>query len=63
MLQNNENKNREQLKQNENNDKRFDTAVRIIINGVHAELNVQSSRQNQISSGEVCCPPHQNNSK
>ena len=49
--------------QNENNDKRFDTAVRIIINGVHAELNVQSSRQNQISSGEVCCPPHQNNSK
>ena len=30
--------------QNENNDMRFDTAVRIIINGVRAELNAQSSK-------------------
>ncbi len=30
--------------QNENNDIRFDTAVRIIINGVRAELNAQSSK-------------------
>jgi hypothetical protein len=32
--------------QNENNDIRFDTAVRIIINGVRAELNAQSSKLN-----------------
>ena len=32
--------------QNENNDMRFDTAVRIIINGVCAELNAQSSKLN-----------------
>jgi len=32
--------------QDVNNDIRFDTAVRIIINGVRAELNVQSSKSN-----------------
>jgi TetR/AcrR family tetracycline transcriptional repressor len=32
--------------QNENDDLRFDTAVRLIINGVRAELNAQSSGHN-----------------
>jgi TetR/AcrR family transcriptional regulator, tetracycline repressor protein len=32
--------------QNENNDMHFDTAVRMIINGVRAELNAQSSKLN-----------------
>jgi TetR/AcrR family tetracycline transcriptional repressor len=31
---------------NENNDIRFDTAIRIIINGVRAELNAQNSNHN-----------------